>query len=121
MANARAEPPLSGARRKGELSAAGIDRGWPHQVALPADQVTGAKFDIVHGFCKGLSLCERGHCVRRDNVGYVVFCFADPAHAELFRARFNGERFDPKDRGRGSNDQEGDIAKRPRRVATRRR
>jgi hypothetical protein len=22
-------------RRKGELSAAGIDRGWPHQVVLP--------------------------------------------------------------------------------------
>jgi len=36
-------------RRKGELSAAGIDRGWPHQVALPADQVTGANYNIVHG------------------------------------------------------------------------
>ena len=23
-------------RRKGELSAAGIDRGWPHQVVVPA-------------------------------------------------------------------------------------
>jgi hypothetical protein len=90
-------------RRKGELSAAGIDRGWPHQVALPADQVTGANYNIVHGFCKDLSLCERGHSVRRDNVGYVVFCFADPAHAELFLMRFNGEHFDPKDRGRGSN------------------
>jgi hypothetical protein len=23
-------------RRKGELSPAGIDRGWPHQIVLPA-------------------------------------------------------------------------------------
>lgn len=72
-------------------------------MALPADQVTGANYNIVHAFCLDLSLCERGHSVRRDGVGYVVFCFADPARAELFRAKFNGEPFDPKDRGRGSN------------------
>jgi len=40
--------------------------------------------------------------VRRDDVTYSVFCFADVAHAELFCERFGGERFDPKDRGRGS-------------------
>jgi hypothetical protein len=67
--------------RKGELSTAGIDRGWPHQVALPASQVTGANYNIVHGFCRKLSLCERGHSVQRDGIGYVVFCFADPARA----------------------------------------
>lgn len=89
--------------RKGELSAAGVDRDWPHQVALPANQVTGANYNTVYGFCRDLSLCERGHSVHRDGIGYVVFCFADPAHAELFRAKFNGEHFDPKDRGRGSN------------------
>jgi hypothetical protein len=27
--------------RKGELSAAGVNRGWPYQVALAAEQVTG--------------------------------------------------------------------------------
>jgi hypothetical protein len=30
-----------------------------------------------------------------------VFCFAEEAHAEAFRIRFGGERFDPKQRGRG--------------------
>jgi hypothetical protein len=89
--------------RKGELSPTGIDRGWPYQVALPADRVTGANYKIVHEFCRDLSLCERGHSVRRGDVGHVVFCFADPAHAEIFRAKFNGERFDPRDRGRGGN------------------
>jgi hypothetical protein len=72
-------------------------------VALPADQVSGANYKKVHGFGEGLSLCAGRHSVCRDDVRYVVFCFADPAHAELFRARFNGEPFDPKDRGRGSN------------------
>lgn len=64
-------------RRKGELSPAGIDRGWPHQVALPAAQVTGANYKLVHGFCAGLSFCERRHSVRRGEVGHVVFCFAE--------------------------------------------
>ncbi len=32
-----------------------IDRGWPHQVALPADQVTGANYDLVHGFWPALA------------------------------------------------------------------
>lgn len=80
-------------RRKGELNPAGIDRGWPHQVALPADRVNGQNHKSVHDFRRDLSLCRSS----------MVFCFADPAHAELFRAKFNGERFDPKDRGRGSN------------------
>jgi hypothetical protein len=89
-------------RRKGELSAKTIDRDWPHQVALPAEQVLGESYRITHEFCRALSLCPRGHTVRRDNTTYSVFCFADPSHAELFRERFRGEHFDPKDRGRGS-------------------
>jgi hypothetical protein len=31
-----------------------------------------------------------------------VFCFADAGHATLFRARFGGEPFDPRHRGRGA-------------------
>jgi Tetratricopeptide repeat len=41
-------------RRKGELTAAGVDRGWPHQVALPADQVTGANYNK-----RALTICEK--------------------------------------------------------------
>lgn len=51
-------------RRKGELSAAEIDRHWPHQVALPADQCTGRNYEIHRVFCRELSLCLRGHTVR---------------------------------------------------------
>jgi len=33
---------------------------------------------------------------------YTVFCFAEPEDAAAFMAGFGGERFDPKQRGRGA-------------------
>ena len=52
--------------RKGELSPAAVDRGWPHQVALPASASEDRGYKTIHDFCKDLSLCRRGHCVRHD-------------------------------------------------------
>lgn len=49
--------------RKGELSPSGVDRGWPHQVALREDFFTGTNFDMHREFNKGLSICSRGHKV----------------------------------------------------------
>ena len=57
--------------RKGELNKRAVDTGWPYQVALPADACTGGQYDVVHDFCRGLSLCPRGHYFRRDDVGYT--------------------------------------------------
>lgn len=85
-------------RRKGELSSQGIDRSWPHQVALPADECTGRNYTIKHEFCRGRSLCQRGHSFRRDDRDYVVFCFAERADAALFQAAFGGAIIDPADR-----------------------
>jgi hypothetical protein len=45
------------------------------------------------------ALCTDGHTVQQEENRLL---FADAAHAERFRARFGGEPFDPKDRGRGS-------------------
>lgn len=81
-------------RRKGELSGAMIDRGWPYQVALEARLSMGERYYTVHFFCNDLSLCPRGHSFRRDNTDYNVYCFAERAHAERFRARFGGEIID---------------------------
>ena len=86
--------------RKGELSRAEIDRGWPYQVALPAEATVGARYDVVHGFCKGLSLCLRRHTFNRNGEWMTVFCFAEKEHAEQFRDRFAGEIIDPKERPR---------------------
>jgi hypothetical protein len=40
--------------------------------------------------------------VYHDHATWRVFCFTDPAHAALFREKFGGEPFDPRDRGRGA-------------------
>lgn len=88
-------------RRKGELSSARLDREWPFQVAVPGNQCAGDRIRIMSAFCIDLSLAPRTHTVRRDDIDYIVFCFADGAHAEKFRQRFNGETFDPACRGKG--------------------
>ena len=80
-----------------------MDRGWPHQVALPADKSLGQNYWIVRDFCRDLSLCDRGHSVFHEGQWWNVYCFAQPEHAEKFMQRFGGEPFNPKDRGKGSN------------------
>ncbi len=90
-------------RRKGELSPAGIDNGWPNQVALPASASAGGGYKIIHAFCKDLSLCLRSHSVVHEGEWFNVCCFAEPGDAEKFMQRFGGEKFDPRQRGRGSN------------------
>jgi hypothetical protein len=87
--------------RKGELSPASVDRGWPYQVALPASVSLNGGYKIIHEFCKDLSLCPRGHSVFREE-WFNVYCFAQPEHAERFLARFGGQPFDPSMRGRGA-------------------
>ena len=86
--------------RKGELSKGTIDRQWPYQIALPAARCGGANYVTIRLFCEDerLSLCVRGHSFRRDDVDMIVFCFAEPTHAEQFQARFGGEFIDPKAR-----------------------
>ena len=90
-------------RRKGELSPAGIDRGWPHQVALPASASLGGGYKAIHEFCKDLTLCPRGHSVAHDGQWFNVYCFAEAADAEKFMKQFAGEKFDPRQRVKGSN------------------
>ena len=84
------------ANRKGELNKRAVNTGWPYQVALPADACTGGRYDVVHDYCRGLSMCARGHYFRRDDIGYNVFCFATKEHAEIFRDKFCGEWFERK-------------------------
>jgi hypothetical protein len=58
----------------------------------------------MDAFCLDLSVCERHYSVFREDKWWIVYCFSDPEHAEKFRTRFGGERFNPKDRGRGRMD-----------------
>lgn len=92
--------------RKGELTDVTIDRDWPYQVALAADYVC-ANFDAVAQSRGELSAAPRTRRVTVADMGrpveeFVVYCFAAPADAAQFAARFGGVPFDPKrDRGRG--------------------
>jgi hypothetical protein len=88
--------------RKGELTPRYIDRGWPHQVALPAD-VVRHRFAEIDRAGRELGMAPRGHAVFHGGQWHDVYCFADPAAAETFRLRFDGEPFNPKDRGWGAN------------------
>jgi hypothetical protein len=49
--------------RKASLTAAAIDRGWPHQVAVPATDCRGSHGRFMDAFCLDLSMCERRHKV----------------------------------------------------------
>jgi hypothetical protein len=80
----------------GELNKTAIDRGWPHQVALPAARCTGGNYVTTRLFCEGLSLCDRGHSFYRDTADFDVFCFAKREDAERFRELFGGAFLDPE-------------------------
>ncbi len=84
--------------RKGELTSAGIDREWPHQVALSAEFVRGRQHTILHRFCNGLSLCPRHQSFRRDDRDLIVYCFKERSDAELFAMHFDGELMTPATR-----------------------
>jgi hypothetical protein len=73
--------------RKGERSKSAVGRGWPHQVAVQS-AVCVAESKSMQEFCAGLSLCVRGHCLRRADEDYQVRCFSERELAELFAARF---------------------------------
>lgn len=89
--------------RKGELTKAGIDTGWPHQIARLASLSTMKQGDAIREFCADLSLCPRGHRVIWEDEWYNVYCFAKREDAEAFMMHLGGEWFDPRDRGRAPN------------------
>lgn len=86
-------------KRKGEITSAQIDREFPHQVIIRADDMAGGLGDL---FCANAGVPVRTHSVRESDEWHIVFCFADEIHADQFVALFGAERFDPKTRGRST-------------------
>jgi hypothetical protein len=84
-------------RRRPRLIATG------HIRSLSRRPNAGIRRSVHRRFCLDLSVCERHHSVLREDQWWIVYRFADAEHAEKFRIRFGGERFDPKDRGRSAS------------------
>ena len=82
-------------RRRGELSAGGVDRAYPFQVAVKC--ITGQNVGHLNQSGPFSSLCWRRHHVGDDSGSYEVFCFADRTQADQFRDAIRGEDFDPRD------------------------
>ena len=76
----------------------GIDRDWPHQVALPEAAVVGKNITIIERFCRGLTLCSRRQHFTRDGVEHIVFCFENQLDAGYFQTYFGGESMTPATR-----------------------
>lgn len=74
-----------------------MDRQRPHHVALPAIRCHGHNYITLRLFCEPLSLRSPIRTIRRDGQDMIVFCFAEPEHAQLFRAHFGGELLDHQD------------------------
>jgi len=71
--------------RKGEL-----------HVAIAADKVQGNRnYDAMYGFAEASSVAPRTFSMRRDDLDFVVFCFAKPEDAEAFCGQFGVERMVP--------------------------
>jgi hypothetical protein len=79
--------------RTGKIIRARLQREWPYHVALSVDKVRGLmNSEIVHDGAAALSAAPMTYSVRRDDLDFVVFCFAKPEDAEAFSERFGGKR-----------------------------
>lgn len=78
------------ARRKGELTPAAIDRGWPFQVALLAELSKGKLGEEQALYCNRLMRCSRGHTVFHEDQHYNIHCFATKVGAEAFMGEVRG-------------------------------
>jgi hypothetical protein len=82
----------------------GADISSPYWMALEEAKCIGENFHALRAFCRErcLSLSRHGHAIVCEGRFFQVFMFADEEHAEIFRARFGGERMDPSERGKGA-------------------
>jgi hypothetical protein len=74
-------------RARGQLSRALLNREYPHQVLVRAENVGGK----VSDFHVKLGIPTKTRSIRKDDAWYSLHCFADRQHAKLFQAIFGGD------------------------------
>jgi hypothetical protein len=73
----------------------GIGRDFPYRVLIRVSVGAGRPtLDHMHEFCRAGEMAYRVHQLpRKPGVWeYIVWCFANPIHAHVFRRHFGGER-----------------------------
>lgn len=80
MTRARGQPPRSM-----------IDREYPHQVIVPAEDVGGDKIPMVDVALAQLEAAKGIRWLRKDDRDHLVYCFREAGQARAFQAIFGGE------------------------------
>jgi hypothetical protein len=78
-------------RARGQLSRTLLNREYPHQVLVRAENVGGETLDKVADFHVKLGIPTKSRSVRKGDAWYSLYCFADRKHSELFQVMFGGE------------------------------
>ena len=78
-----------------------IDRCYPYQVALSADDVRG-RFETVKFLSDKLGCSVLGHSYFAFDEHYNVYCFAEDRSAECFLKAMDGDWITPQERKKGT-------------------
>jgi hypothetical protein len=80
-------------RARGQSSRTLLDREFPYQVLVLAESVGGDMLDKVDAFHTERGIPTKKRSVRRDDVWWSLYCFAQRVDASAFRHLFGGELF----------------------------
>ena len=81
-------------RARGQSSRTSLNREYPHQVLALSMGVGGKMLDNVDAFHTSRSSPIKKRSIRRDDVWWSLYGFAEQADAESFQAVFGGDLFD---------------------------
>ena len=71
-----------------------LNREFPHQVLILADNVRGRALDSISAFHDDAGVPIKSRSARKDDKWYRLYCFAERRHALSFQLKFGGELLD---------------------------
>jgi hypothetical protein len=71
-----------------------LNREFPHQVLILADNVRGRALDSISAFQDDAGVPIKSRSARKDDKWYRLYCFAERRHALSFQLKFGGELLD---------------------------
>ena len=81
-------------RARGQSSRSKLNRKYPHQVLVLADNIRGPTFNRALAFHKQAHVPIQNYTARKDDRWHLLFCFAERKNALAFQLAFGGDLFD---------------------------